>query len=68
MYNKRNAADGEGADSDRGSVDDCETDSAPEDEFAQLPESQAATDGRAADEEEEDATPWDTDARAEAPD
>ena len=60
-------ADGEGADSDRDSADDCETDSAPEDEFAQLPESQAATDGRAAEEEEEDATPWDTDARAEAP-
>ncbi len=60
-------ADGEDADSDRDSVDDCETDSAPEDEFAQLPESQAATDSRAAEEEEEDATPWDTDARAETP-
>ena len=56
-------ADGEGADSDGGSDDEVETDSAPEDEFAQLTESQAVTDSRAAD-EEEDATPWDADARA----
>ena len=57
-------ADGEGADAEGGSDDECETDSAPEDEFAQLPESQAVTDSRVADEEEEDATPWDADARA----
>ncbi len=61
-------ADGEGADSDGVSYDESETDSATEDEFAQLPESQAERNGRAEDEDEEEATPWDADARAEAPD
>jgi hypothetical protein len=55
-------ADGEGADSDGVSDDECEIDSATEDEFVRLTESQAETDGRAADADEEDATPWDADA------